>query len=494
MDNDGIRPLEEYTRTVREENGRARSCEGLSQPLDVRANDVFVPNDDTRPYNIQPVVNNKVVHDVNAIVPVPYLTVIQYEHREMPYLSSLELEREKPTEINASVELNVPGNAEDMLSILQEFAIPEPFRALETVCTEKEFIQRICVPFEVQGGSNENTYGLQETLLRDAIVSDSRKNRMSFSRKNHTSSDHVVPDNGIVSLTAQTEVEVFASDHERFLVEMSHGTAQWLHNSTDHTYPCSQPLKIQTLCELHEPREVLAKSESDVSSEYNNTSNSYVPRTHYERTHRAELGRSSDLSETSAGNKETPVESRNHLNQLLTKLMNKSYDEINVKLEDDANILIVEVKETTGLSAEEVTSLEQCEFRRYNYASRSRSVDDTVVNMKPKLAHCNSCDQLLLCNRNTYTRRVRKVDLLVSHFTMSHMGEQASKDTVQGPSMNTSRSQNFTQSLNTILGGKQTKSVSFALQIDKIETPQRTRDNVRKSKSGSKKTKSCCID
>lgn len=514
---------------------------------ELSANEVLVPHDDDVPYPAKPLKNEKVVPattaidvslndnvpsaidvsalavdvnvnnavphaiDVNAIAPVPSLIVTDEQaDRVMPYFGNLEKESNLPltlcshnvVDINAS-ELNMPidMDSQEILSILR--MVPEPFQNQELECCDtKVLLERFGVPFEVE--MKRGTSGSNKTIDASSVDSSQIHSIHSgVSCKDYSLSlDHVVPENescyselnntGDHPLAPGTplqqrnhaidasliEVELLASDHERFLLEMSEGNVQCLFHSEDKACSCTQGV-IQTQCELHEHRDVERARDC-----YVDRSNSYVPRSHYEKS-REELSRSNDLlSGTYSTHVAVVTESRDHLDQLMTKLMNKSYDEINVKLEDDANILIVEVKETTVLDDEEMTLLEQCDRRRSNYA-RSKSLDDAVA--KVKLRSANSCDQLLLCNRNTSTATVKKVDLLVSHFTMCRI-DQVSKETVLP--MKSSRSQNFTQSLNTILGGKQTKSVSFALQIDNIETPQRT----KKSRSGSKKTKSCCID
>ncbi|KAI5756287.1 hypothetical protein M8J77_023767 [Diaphorina citri] len=340
---------------------------------------------------------------------------------------------------------------------------------------------------------------------------------------------------------------------------------------------------------------------SDIStSDPDNSKNSYVLRKHYERfPNLPDLGREYSCFSDYKPNYDL-TESRDRLDQLRAKLINKSFDEINVKLEEDADILTVEMNEIEGnmgvgsvdvavgsvdvavgsmdvavgnmdvavgsvevivLTPEEMRLLEACQWRGYT-GGRSLSVDDNVIggargdhlaiprecktsrdhmttpcdsktsrdymttprdittsrdhmttprehisksrDYTTTLGHkakshditatrrgknrANSCDQLLLGRANIPS--VNKVDLLVSHFTMAR-NYVVTSEPVQIPVQ--ARSQTFSESLNTMLC-KQTKSVSFALEIENIDSPKRSALETGKKKSGSKKTKSCCID
>uniref|UniRef100_A0A8D8YC67 Uncharacterized protein n=1 Tax=Cacopsylla melanoneura TaxID=428564 RepID=A0A8D8YC67_9HEMI len=304
-------------------------------------------------------------------------------------------------------------------------------------------------------------------------------------------SDHIVPQQLCEQHTPQyydipksTEV---ASDHERFLHEMVHGAAEF---------------SAQRIESKNETEEL--NDQMDNKRDTDSANSSYEIKQSHHLTSFADFTHSF----------ETVPESRDDLDQLLTRLMNKSYDEINVKLE--ADILTVEVNETSdivdvddvivdvreehSMTSEEMTLIDLCEWRKFNHAARSRSVDDSVLcasTKQRKLAKASSCLQLWLGNREkTHMPSVKKVDLLVSHFTMPSLNKHTTDKPTVSVSSGQVRSQTFTQSLNTILGCKQTKSVSFAMDIENIDSPKRasTTETGKKSKSGNKKSKSCCID
>lgn len=383
------------------------------------------------------------------------------------------------------------------------YTLPEQFQIStdnKTICTNiysKQHIQQTNMSIKEDKELNNHICHSCYIVPRGRIGFDFPKNYIEYL------DDHVVPHKVTKDLEHYDGIPKDENLNERFLQEMTRGTKEWMCSrsfSLDHANSeKNTELEYHSvLCETFDSYKTY-----DQFIECNNSNNDIdiknlnVSRTHFER-HRNPCEMYTNnyvLDENYTLDADITTESPNHLDQILNKLLNKSYDEINVKLEDDTDILIVEVRETAIMedardSNEEVILLEQCQNRRYNYASKSMSVLLDATTPKSILKHSKSCDQFLICYRgNSITRPLGKADRLVSHFTTDVNNRKRELT----PSIST-RSQSFTQSLNTILCNKQTKSVSFAIDIENIDSPKPfSRGNNRKSKSR-KKAKSCCID